>query len=278
MLRSNFHISAAPLRSSSQLSDKLFVSSTAPPASPRSSPQGLSASPTDPPHPLDCVLDHVSPPPLQLYPISTHSHNSAAALDRKHILRPCACPRRCRTSRVYASMRGRVSREAPARLQLLLIGLSFIPAYCRAFSRVCDALEHERLLPAVACSARGQDVLRCWCRQTDSQCMSYYRCCLYVGGLTIIRLYVRRLTMSSSYVYASLSLISLCALAGAGVGVGSGVAMMYSQVGSQQAILNSQSQFILQSQQAPAHLSPSAKLPAQALYMPLIQNIQINLS
>ena len=36
--------------------------------------------------------------------------------------------------------------------------------------------------------------------------------------------------MSSSYIYASLSLVGLCALAGAGVGVGSGVAMMYSQV------------------------------------------------
>eukprot|EP00951_Prasinocladus_malaysianus_P031988 scaffold309270_cov37-Prasinocladus_malaysianus.AAC.1 len=30
----------------------------------------------------------------------------------------------------------------------------------------------------------------------------------------------------SSYAYASLSLIGLCALAGAGVGVGSGIAMM----------------------------------------------------
>ncbi|KAK9798546.1 hypothetical protein WJX73_001701 [Symbiochloris irregularis] len=36
--------------------------------------------------------------------------------------------------------------------------------------------------------------------------------------------------MSSSYIYASLSLIGLCSLAGAGVGVGSGVAMMYSQL------------------------------------------------
>jgi hypothetical protein len=32
--------------------------------------------------------------------------------------------------------------------------------------------------------------------------------------------------MSANYVYASLSLIGLCALAGAGVGIGSGVAMI----------------------------------------------------
>lgn len=36
--------------------------------------------------------------------------------------------------------------------------------------------------------------------------------------------------MSSQYMYASLSLIGLCALVGAGVGVGSGVAMMTMQM------------------------------------------------
>ncbi|KAK9818081.1 hypothetical protein WJX72_006833 [[Myrmecia] bisecta] len=41
--------------------------------------------------------------------------------------------------------------------------------------------------------------------------------------------------MSSSYIYASLSLIALCSLAGAGVGVGSGVAMMYSAMAEEES-------------------------------------------
>jgi hypothetical protein len=38
-----------------------------------------------------------------------------------------------------------------------------------------------------------------------------------------------------SYVYASLSLIGLCALAGAGVGIGSGVAMMASAMAEEES-------------------------------------------